>query len=70
MARFGRLEVLNTITDTGLVPVFYHADAEVAKKVVQACADGGARAVEFTNRGDFAPEVFKELSRYVDREAP
>ena len=70
MARFSRLEVLNTIVGTGLVPVFYNADVEVAKKVVQACAAGGARVVEFTNRGDFAPEVFKELSRYVDREGP
>jgi len=70
MARFSRLAVLNTIIDTGLVPVFYNADVEVAKQVVQACAAGGARVVEFTNRGDFAPEVFKELSRYVEKEAP
>ena len=70
MARFSRLEVLNTIVDTGLVPVFYNADVEVAKQVVQACAAGGAKVVEFTNRGDFAPEVFKELSRYVDQEGP
>ncbi|MBC7249110.1 MAG: bifunctional 4-hydroxy-2-oxoglutarate aldolase/2-dehydro-3-deoxy-phosphogluconate aldolase [Anaerolineae bacterium] len=70
MARFSRLEVLNTIIDTGLVPVFYNADVEVAKQVVQACAAGGARVVEFTNRGDFAPEVFKELAQYVSREAP
>ena len=70
MARFSRLEVLNTITETGLVPVFYNADVEVAKNVVKACADGGAKAVEFTNRGDFAPEVFKELSQYVSQEDP
>jgi 2-dehydro-3-deoxyphosphogluconate aldolase/(4S)-4-hydroxy-2-oxoglutarate aldolase len=70
MARFSRLEVLNTIIDTGLVPVFYNADVEVAKQVVKACADGGAKVVEFTNRGDFAPEVFKQLSRFVSREAP
>jgi len=70
MARFSRLEVLNTIIDTGLVPVFYNADVEVAKKVVTACAGGGAKAVEFTNRGDFAPEVFKQLSQFVSQEAP
>jgi 2-dehydro-3-deoxyphosphogluconate aldolase/(4S)-4-hydroxy-2-oxoglutarate aldolase len=68
MARFSRLEVLNTIVDTGLVPVFYHANVEVAKQAMQACAAGGARVFEFTNRGDFAPEVFKELSRYVNQE--
>ena len=70
MARFSRMEALNTIMDTGLVPVFYSPDLEVAKNVVNACAAGGSRVAEFTNRGDFAPEVFKELSRYVARELP
>jgi 2-dehydro-3-deoxyphosphogluconate aldolase/(4S)-4-hydroxy-2-oxoglutarate aldolase len=70
MARFSRLQVLNTIVDTGLVPVFYHPDLEVAKNVAVACASGGARVVEFTNRGDFAPEVFKELSRFLAQEHP
>jgi 2-dehydro-3-deoxyphosphogluconate aldolase/(4S)-4-hydroxy-2-oxoglutarate aldolase len=70
MARFKRLEVLTTIVDVGLVPVFYHPDVEVAKHIAAACASGGARVVEFTNRGDFAPEVFKELSLYLAREHP
>jgi 2-dehydro-3-deoxyphosphogluconate aldolase/(4S)-4-hydroxy-2-oxoglutarate aldolase len=70
MARFKRLTVYNTILDKGLVPVFYHGDIEVAKKVVQACAEGGATVVEFTNRGDFAPEVFKELSQYTAQTTP
>ncbi|NLF14971.1 MAG: bifunctional 4-hydroxy-2-oxoglutarate aldolase/2-dehydro-3-deoxy-phosphogluconate aldolase, partial [Anaerolineaceae bacterium] len=46
----------------------YHADAAVAVKVAEACAAGGAQVLEFTNRGDMAPEVFKELSRYLARE--
>ena len=70
MARFRRLQVLNTIVDVGLVPVFYHPDVEVAKNVAAACASGGARVVEFTNRGDFAPEVFKALSLYLAQEHP
>ena len=70
MARFRRLQVLNTIVEIGLVPVFYHPDVEVAKNVAVACASGGARVVEFTNRGDFAPEVFKELSLYLAQEQP
>jgi 2-dehydro-3-deoxyphosphogluconate aldolase/(4S)-4-hydroxy-2-oxoglutarate aldolase len=70
MARFSRLEVLNTIVNTGLVPVFYNADIEIAKQVAKACADGGARVLEFTNRGDFAPEVFKELSRHLSQAQP
>ncbi len=64
MARFTRLEVLNTMIDLGLVPVFYHKDVEIAKNIVAACAAGGARVIEFTNRGDFAYHVFTELSRH------
>ena len=49
--------------ESGLVPLFYHPDVEISKQVTQAVADGGARVLEFTNRGDFAFEVFKELSQ-------
>lgn len=70
MARFTRLEVYNTMLSTGLVPVFYDANVEVAKMVVEACSAGGASVVEFTNRGDFAPEVFKQLSQYFGKTSP
>jgi len=70
MARFSRLEVLNTIIEIGLAPVFYHQEVEVARKIVAACAAGGARVVEFTNRGDFAYHVFTELSRHFAKADP
>ncbi len=70
MAKYSRLEVLNTIVGTGLVPVFYNGNVDVAKKVAWAICHGGGRLLEFTNRGDFAPEVFKELSRYCQQELP
>jgi 2-dehydro-3-deoxyphosphogluconate aldolase/(4S)-4-hydroxy-2-oxoglutarate aldolase len=70
MARFTRLDVLNTMIDLGLIPVFYHKDVEVAKQIVAACAAGGARVIEFTNRGDFAYHVFTELSRHFAQTAP
>lgn len=70
MAKFSRLQVYGAIEETGIIPVFYHADAEVAKKVVKACYEGGIRAFEFTNRGDFAHEVFAELVKWADRECP
>lgn len=53
-----------------MVPVFYHSDVEIAKKVLKACYEGGVRAFEFTNRGDFAQEVFAELVKYAARECP
>lgn len=55
---------------TGMVPVFYHPDAETAKQVIKACYDGGVRAFEFTNRGDFAHEVFGELVKYAAEACP
>jgi 2-dehydro-3-deoxyphosphogluconate aldolase/(4S)-4-hydroxy-2-oxoglutarate aldolase len=70
MAKFPRLEVLSTIVSTGLVPVFYNGNLDVTKKVAKAIAGGGCRLLEFTNRGDFAPDVFKELSQYCQRELP
>ena len=70
MARHTRIEVALTMAQTGLVPLFYHPEAAVVKQVVQACYDGGARVVEFTNRGDFAHEVFGEVRHYVARALP
>ena len=70
MAKFSRLNVYQTIEETGIVPVFYHSDAEVAKKVVKACYEGGIRVFEFTNRGDFAHEVFAGLIKWAEAECP
>ncbi|MFR9166134.1 MAG: bifunctional 4-hydroxy-2-oxoglutarate aldolase/2-dehydro-3-deoxy-phosphogluconate aldolase [Dysgonomonas sp.] len=70
MAKFSRLEVCQTMIKTGMVPVFYHADLEVSKQVVKACYEGGVRAFEFTNRGDFAHEVFGELVKWAAKECP
>ena len=63
MARHTRLEVLNNVHKAGVVPIFYNADFEVARSIVIACRKGGIRAIEFTNRGDHAWEVFSELDR-------
>lgn len=70
MARFARLDVLNAMVDTGLIPVFYNGDPAIARQIATACAAGGAKVVEFTNRGDFAPEVFKDLSLYCAGQLP
>lgn len=70
MAGFTRIEVALKVKETGIVPVFYHADAEIGKNILKACYDGGARVFEFTNRGDFAHEVFAELVKYSAKELP
>jgi 2-dehydro-3-deoxyphosphogluconate aldolase/(4S)-4-hydroxy-2-oxoglutarate aldolase len=70
MARFRRLDTLVLMKEIGMVPVFYHADFEVALNVVCACADGGARVVEFTNRGDRAIQIFTQLEEFCARNKP
>ena len=61
MAKYSKIQVISTAVSTGLVPVFYNPCVETSKAVLKACYDGGIRVFEFTNRGDFAHEVFSEL---------
>jgi 2-dehydro-3-deoxyphosphogluconate aldolase/(4S)-4-hydroxy-2-oxoglutarate aldolase len=70
MAKYTRIEVAAVMKETGLVPLFYHTDVNLAKKVLKACYDGGARLMEFTSRGDFAYEIFGELNKYAVKELP
>lgn len=70
MAKYTRIEVAQTMQRTGLVPLFYHPDVDLGKKVIAACYRGGARIIEFTNRGDFAHEVFAALNKYALKELP
>ncbi|ANQ51571.2 bifunctional 4-hydroxy-2-oxoglutarate aldolase/2-dehydro-3-deoxy-phosphogluconate aldolase [Flammeovirga yaeyamensis] len=70
MMKFSRIEVALKMKEVGMVPVFYHQDVEVCKKVLKACYDGGARVFEFTNRGDFAHEVFAELVKFRNTDMP
>ncbi len=70
MARFDRLTVLRTMLEGGLVPVFYEGDIEVAQKIVAACYEGGARMLEFTNRGERALPVFAQLAEYSAAQFP
>lgn len=70
MAKYSRIEVAQTMKDNGMVPLFFHSDIEISKKVIKACYDGGSRLMEFTSRGDFAFEVFGALNKYALAELP
>ncbi|MFH1570915.1 MAG: bifunctional 4-hydroxy-2-oxoglutarate aldolase/2-dehydro-3-deoxy-phosphogluconate aldolase [Gemmatimonadota bacterium] len=65
MAKYDRMTVLNAIYEVGVVPVFYHKDPQIAIGVTEACLEGGARVVEFTNRGDLAYKVFTAVTEHV-----
>lgn len=70
MARFDRMTVLNTLVADGLVPLFYHGNLETAQQVAGALERGGSHILEFTNRGDFAIEVFSPLIKYCAQHHP
>lgn len=70
MARFTRTDVIVRMRETGIVPIFYHKDAETCRNVIKACYAGGLRVFEFTNRGDFAHEIFSEINKWAEKEVP
>lgn len=70
MATHRRLDVLISMKQIGLIPVFYNSDFQTVKNIAIACADGGAKCIEFTNRGDRALSVFTKLAEYRDTERP
>ena len=70
MAQFTKYEVLTEIYKSSMIPLFYNDDIEISKKIVQACYQGGARLLEFTHRGDFAHEVFRELISFANHSLP
>ena len=70
MAAKDRLAVLTAMIEQSVIPVFYHPDEEVCVNVIQACANGGAKCIEFTNRGDFAADVFLRVTRHFAKADP
>lgn len=70
MARFGRIDVVLKMQETGIIPVFYHKDPEICRQVIKACYEGGVKVFEFTNRGDYAHELFSDLNKWAEKELP
>lgn len=68
--RHDRMTVLQAMMHQGVIPVFYNSDTATCLKVIQACADGGAKCIEFTNRGDFAAQTFLEIARHFAQADP
>lgn len=70
MSAFRRISVALAMEDTGLVPLFYHPDPQVCREVIASCHAGGAKVFEFTNRGDFAHEIFADVRKWALKELP
>lgn len=59
-----RLDVALIMREVGAIPLYYNPDIEICKDVISACYRGGMKIFEFTNRGDFAHELFAELVKW------
>ena len=70
MGRFNKLQTLNYINENKVVPVFYNSDVDISINVMKSLHKGGIKILEFTNRGDFALEVFNELEKYCQKNLP
>ena len=70
MAKYTRIDVILRMRESAIVPVFYHKDPEVCRNVIKACYEGGIRVFEFTNRGDYAHELFSEINKWAEKEVP
>lgn len=70
MAKYSKWQVLTELKKIGLLPIFYNNDFETAKGIICSCADGGAKVVEMTNRGEWALDNFKKLAQFRDENRP
>ena len=59
--RLTKEQLLDSVKESPMIPVFNHSDKDLAVEVVRACYLGGARLFEFTNRNSNAIQVFKHL---------
>ena len=67
MTTFSSDSIQQAMRASGMIPVFYHADVEVAKAVLDASYKGGVRVFEFTNRGENAFQVFTQLLKHAEQ---
>lgn len=65
-----QFDILNSITTQGILPLFFHADAEISLQVTRALYKSGVRVLEYTNRGPSALENFKQLVKVRQQEMP
>jgi len=61
-------EVLQTIIQQGVLPLFYYPDIEVSMQAIRTLYKAGIRAMEFTNRAEGALEVYAEIRKAVAAE--
>ncbi|HYJ64614.1 MAG TPA: bifunctional 4-hydroxy-2-oxoglutarate aldolase/2-dehydro-3-deoxy-phosphogluconate aldolase [Parafilimonas sp.] len=57
-------EIKELIQQQGVLPLFFHEDADVCIEVLKALYEAGIRIIEYTNRGETALKNFKALKDF------
>lgn len=65
-----KAQILELVPRQGVLPLFFHKDAEVSVTVMRALYEGGIKALEYTNRGEAAFVNFKQMKEVRDKEMP
>lgn len=63
-------KVSDLVIEQGIVPLYFHPDAEVSVKILKALYAAGSRVIEYTNRGENAVSNFLQLRKVADKELP
>ena len=63
-------KILNLVNEQGILPLYFHPDAEVSIQILRALYQAGSRVVEYTNRGENAVNNFLQLRKVADKELP
>src|SRR5436190_20379649 len=63
-------KLLNLIIEQAVLPLYFHADANVSVEIMKSMYRAGVRAIEYTNRGETALENFLQLRKVADKELP
>ena len=68
--RSRRLETVISVVEVGVLPLFYTPDPDRALRITAALREGGARAIEFTDRGPGAWAAFTALAEQAAKHDP
>ena len=62
--------ILKHVIEQGIVPLYFHPDADISIKILKALYNAGIRVIEYTNRGETAINNFLQLRKVADKELP
>jgi 2-dehydro-3-deoxyphosphogluconate aldolase / (4S)-4-hydroxy-2-oxoglutarate aldolase len=63
-------KMANLVIEQGILPLYFHPDADVSVQILKSLYNAGIRAVEYTNRGETAINNFLRLRKFADIELP